>query len=110
MKYVQTPEAQAKWHVGTGYFAINPAAYDEQLVKDAHEKMPQLKTAIEQLQATKPSPATQGALMDMIPEERKIIETALETVYNGGDVDEAFDAAVEQVNAAIEQANTARGN
>ena len=28
--------------------------------------------------------ATQGALMDMIPEERKIIETALETVYNGG--------------------------
>lgn len=110
MKYVQTPEAQAKWHVGTGYFAINPAAYDEQLVKDAHEKMPQLKTAIEQLQATKPSPATQGAVMDMIPEERKIIETALETVYNGGDVDEAFDAAVKQVNAAIEQANTARGN
>ncbi|WP_050180499.1 ABC transporter substrate-binding protein [Domibacillus robiginosus] len=110
MKYVQTPEAQAKWHVGTGYFAINPAAYDEQIVKDAHEKMPQLKTAIEQLQATKPSPATQGALMDMIPEERKIMETALETVYNGGDVDEAFNTAVEQVNAAIEQANAARGN
>ena len=47
--------------------------------------------------------------MDMIPEERKIIETALETVYNGGNVDEAFSTAVEQVNAAIEQANKARG-
>ncbi|OES44605.1 ABC transporter substrate-binding protein [Domibacillus iocasae] len=109
MKYVQTPEAQAKWHVGTGYFAINPSAYDEQVVKAAHAEMPQLKTAIEQLQATKPSYATQGAIMDMIPEERKIIETALETVYNGGDVDEAFNTAVEQVNAAIEQANAARG-
>lgn len=109
MKYVQTPEAQAKWHVGTGYFAINPAAYDEQVVKDAHAKMPQLKTAIEQLQATKPSYETQGAIMDMIPEERKIIETALETVYNGGDVDEAFNTAVDQVNAAIKQANAARG-
>ena len=47
--------------------------------------------------------------MDMIPEERKIMETALETVYNGGDVDEAFNSAVEQVNAAIEQSNAARG-
>lgn len=47
--------------------------------------------------------------MDMIPQERKIMETALETVYNGGDVDETFDNAVKQVNAAIEQSNAARG-
>ncbi|MED3736395.1 ABC transporter substrate-binding protein [Virgibacillus pantothenticus] len=109
LKYVQKPEIQAEWHVGTGYFAINPAAYEEQVVKDAYKEMPQLQVTVEQLQATKPSIATQGALMDMIPEERKIIETALETVYNGGNVDEAFSTAVEQVNAAIEQANKARG-
>lgn len=109
MKYLQTPAVQAKWHVGTGYFAINPAAYDEQVVKDAYKEMPQLQVSVQQLQATKPSFATQGALMDMIPAERKIIETALETVYNGGDVDEAFNSAVEQVNAAIEQSNAARG-
>ena len=109
MKYLQTPEVQAKWHVGTGYFAINPAAYDQQVVKDAYKEMPQLQVSVQQLQATKPSYATQGALMDMIPQERKIIESALETVYNGGDVDEAFDNAVKQVNAAIEQSNAARG-
>lgn len=109
MKYLQTPEIQAKWHVETGYFAINPAAYDEQSVKEAYEKMPQLQVTVEQLQATKSSPATQGAVMDMIPQERKIVETALETVYNDGDVDEAYEAAVEQLNAAIEQANAARG-
>lgn len=109
MKYLQTPEVQAKWHVGTGYFAINPAAYDEQVVKDAYKEMPQLQVSVQQLQATKPSIATQGALMDMIPEERKIIETALEEVYNGGDVDEAFNKAVEQVNEAIKKSNTARG-
>ncbi|MBS4219118.1 ABC transporter substrate-binding protein [Bacillus sp. FJAT-49711] len=109
MKYVQSPAIQAEWHVGTGYFAINPAAYDEQVVKDAHEKMPQLQVTIDQLQDTKSSFATQGAVMDMIPEERKIIETALETVYNGGDVDEAYNTAVKQLNSAIEQANAARG-
>ncbi|WP_087973786.1 ABC transporter substrate-binding protein [Oceanobacillus rekensis] len=109
MKYLQTPEVQAEWHVGTGYFAINPAAYEEQTVKDAYEEMPQLQVTVDQLQATKPSYATQGGLMDMIPEGRKIMETALETVYNGGDLDEAYNTAVDQFNGAIEQANAARG-
>ncbi len=109
MKYLQTPEVQAKWHIGTGYFAINPAAYDEQLVKDAYAEKPQLQVTVDQLQATKPSYATQGALMDMLPEGRKVMETALETVYNGGDVDKAYNTAVEQFNAAIKKANAARG-
>ena len=34
--------------------------------------MPQLKVTVDQLQATNSSYATQGAVMDMIPEERKI--------------------------------------
>lgn len=108
MKYLATPEVQAEWHVGTGYFAINPDAYNEQVVQEAYEDMPQLQTAVQQLQSTKKSVATQGALMDMIPEERKIIETALENVFNGTDAQTAFDEAVKQVNAAIEQANKAR--
>ncbi|RCW69787.1 ABC transporter substrate-binding protein [Saliterribacillus persicus] len=109
MKYLQTPEVQAEWHVGTGYFAINPKAYEEQVVQDAYEKMPQLKVTVEQLQSTKSSIATQGAIMDMIPEGRRIIETALETVYNGGDVDESYQTAIDQLNASIEKANKARG-
>ncbi|MFJ8237344.1 ABC transporter substrate-binding protein [Ureibacillus sp. NPDC094379] len=109
MKYLQNPEVQAKWHVGTGYFAINPAAYEEQLVKDAYAEKPQLQVTVDQLQATKSSFATQGALMDMLPQGRKVMETALEKVYNGGDVNEAYDTAIKEFNAAIEQANAARG-
>jgi len=108
MKYLQTPEVQAKWHVGTGYFAINPDAYEEQLVIDAHAEKPQLRVTVDQLQATKSSFATQGALMDMLPQGRKVMETALESVYNGGSVDEAYTTAVDQFNKAIEQANKAR--
>ncbi|MEH7378885.1 ABC transporter substrate-binding protein [Bacillus sp. JJ1533] len=108
MKYLQTPEVQAKWHVGTGYFAINPDAYEEQSVIDAHAEKPQLRVTVEQLQATKSSFATQGALMDMLPQGRKVMETALESVYNGGSVDEAYNTSVEQFNKAIEQANKAR--
>jgi len=110
MKYLQKPEVQAKWHVGTGYFAINPAAYEEKLVKDAWAEKPQLKVTVDQLQSTKPSYATQGALMDILPEGRKIIESALETVYNGENVDSTYKTAVQQFNDAIQQANKARGN
>lgn len=109
MKYLQTPEVQANWHVGTGYFAINPSAYNEQVVKDAYAEKPQLQVTVDQLQHTKSSYSTQGALMDMLPEGRKIMETALETVYNGGEVDSAYNTAVEQFNAAIKKANAARG-
>lgn len=109
MKFVQQPEIQAEWHVNTGYFAINPSAYDEQVVQDAYEEAPQLQVTVEQLQSTNPSYATAGALMDMIPEERRIVETALEAVYNGSDLDETYNSMVDQLNAAIEQANSARG-
>lgn len=33
MKYLTKPDVQAKWHTATGYFSINPDAYNEPLVK-----------------------------------------------------------------------------
>ena len=81
MKYLQAPEVQAKWHVGTGYFAINPAAYEEQVVKDAYEKMPQLQLAVQQLQATKPSYCYTRCINGYDSGVRKIMESALEQLF-----------------------------
>ncbi|NME05559.1 ABC transporter substrate-binding protein [Psychrobacillus sp. BL-248-WT-3] len=105
MKYLTTPEVQAKWHLDTGYFAINPSAYEADIVKEAWEKMPQLKVTVEQLQSTEPSIATQGALISVFPESRQQIVTALENLYQGMDPKEALDAAAEGTNRAIEIAN-----
>ncbi|QUG39967.1 ABC transporter substrate-binding protein [Psychrobacillus sp. INOP01] len=105
MKYLTTPEVQAKWHLETGYFAINPSAYDEQIVKDAWDVTPQLKVTVDQLQNTEASIATQGALISVFPESRQQIVTALENLYQGMDPQEALDAAVEGTNRAIEIAN-----
>ncbi|WP_102275063.1 ABC transporter substrate-binding protein [Cytobacillus massiliigabonensis] len=105
MKYLTTPEVQAKWHIGTGYFAINPAAYDEDIVKAEWEKYPQLKVTVDQLQQTKPSIATQGALISVFPESRQQIVTALENLYQGADPQEVLDQAAEGTNRAIEIAN-----
>lgn len=105
MKYIAKPESQAKWHVRTGYFAINPAAYEEKLVQDMYKKIPQLQVTVEQLQATKPSVATQGALIAVFPESRQQIVTALEDLYQGKDPQEALNEAAEGTDRAIKQVN-----
>lgn len=83
IKYLAEPETQAKWHIHTGYFPINKLAYDEQIVKDNLVQYPQFQTAIDQLHATKISPATQGAVMGVFPEARQIVEGAMEEVFTG---------------------------
>ncbi|MFE8700442.1 ABC transporter substrate-binding protein [Cytobacillus sp. FJAT-54145] len=105
MKFLASPESQAKWHVGTGYFAINPAAYDQELVKTEWEKYPQFKVTVDQLQSTKKSVATQGALISVFPESRQQVVTALENLYQGMDPQEALDQAAAGTDRAIEIAN-----
>lgn len=105
MKYLTTPEVQAKWHLETGYFAINPAAYEEESVKKAWEETPQIKVTVDQLQDTVPGLATQGALISVFPESRQQVVTALENLYQGKDPQEALDEAADGTNRAIEIAN-----
>ncbi|WP_058306903.1 ABC transporter substrate-binding protein [Gracilibacillus massiliensis] len=107
MKFLQSAESQAKWHIDTGYFAINPAAYEEDIVKDRWEEFPQLKVTVDQLQETTPSSATQGALISVFPEARQQVVTAMENVLQGTDPKEALDKAAEETNRVIEQANRA---
>ncbi|MEK4711721.1 ABC transporter substrate-binding protein [Sporosarcina sp. FSL K6-5500] len=105
MKYLTTPEVQAQWHLDTGYFAINPIAYDEENVKEKWAEFPQYKVTVDQLQDTVPGLATQGALISVFPESRQQIVTALEDLYQGKDPQEVLDKAAEGTNRAMEIAN-----
>ncbi|KGA97026.1 glycerol-3-phosphate ABC transporter substrate-binding protein [Alkalihalobacillus alcalophilus ATCC 27647 = CGMCC 1.3604] len=105
LKYLQTPEVQAEWHIDTGYFAINPLAYEEEIVEKEHEMYPQLRVPIEQLQETISSTATQGALMGVFPEARQQVVSALEGMLQGTDPKTAIDQAVEGTNRAIDVYN-----
>jgi len=105
MTYLTTPEIQAQWHLETGYFAINPAAYEEESVKKAWAETPQIKVTVDQLQDTVPGLATQGALISVFPESRQQIVTALEDLYQGKDPQQALDEAAEGTNRAIDIAN-----
>ncbi|SDN84705.1 ABC transporter substrate-binding protein [Alkalicoccus daliensis] len=102
MKWFNQPEVQAEWHVNTGYFATHPEAYNEPVVEGEHEEYPQLRVPIEQLQATVPSSATQGALITVFPESREQVVTSLEELYQGTSPEDALQMAVEGSNRAIE--------
>jgi sn-glycerol 3-phosphate transport system substrate-binding protein len=108
MKYLSTPEVQAKWHVESGYFAINPAAYEEDIVKQEWEKYPQLKVTVDQLHDTVSSPATQGALISIFPEARQQIVTGMESLYQGADPKEALDKAAAEVDTVLEKGSRSR--
>ena len=110
MKYLQTPEVQADWHVSTGYFAINPAAYEQSIVQDRWKEFPQLQGTVNQLQDAIPSVATQGALISVFPESREHVVTAIEELYQGGNPQAVLDKAAESTNRAIDIANKTSGN
>ncbi|MGX1195343.1 ABC transporter substrate-binding protein [Metabacillus sp. SLBN-84] len=109
MKYLSTPEVQAKWHVETGYFAINPAAYEEEIVKEQWGKYPQLKVTVDQLHDTKANTATQGALISVFPESRQKIVSGMESLYQGMDPQKALDQAAAETDRALETAGKKQG-
>lgn len=101
IKYTAKADVQAKWAASTGYFPITKAAYDEEVLKEVYEQNPQFLTAVEQLQDTTLTPATQGALMNVFPEARSIIENAIEELYENGNPDEVLDKAAKSINEAL---------
>lgn len=101
IKYLTQSKVQAKWAAGTGYFPISPEAYNEPELKKIYDKYPQYKVAVKQLEDTKSTPATQGALTTIMPESRKIIESALEKMYQGTDPKKALDEAAKQIDQAL---------
>lgn len=106
IKYLAQPDTQAKWHINTGYFPITKKAYDEQIVKDNMAAYPQFKTAVDQLHATKLSPATQGAVMGVFPEARQIVESAIEETFGGKkDPKKALDDAAKAITEKIDTYN-----
>lgn len=103
MKFAASKEAQAKWHVETGYFAINPDAYNEPIVEEVWAEYPQLKVTVDQLSETKTSPATQGALISSFPQSRQSVVNAMESLYQGVSVEDALKRAADETTSTLGQ-------
>jgi sn-glycerol 3-phosphate transport system substrate-binding protein len=105
VKFASSPAQQAAWHTGTGYFPINSKALDEPADKAWVAQYPQFTTAITQLHNTKPTNASSGCILGVMPQARKASEDGLEKAVLGTDPATAMKAAADSIKPQIDQYN-----
>jgi sn-glycerol 3-phosphate transport system substrate-binding protein len=106
VQFLAEPESQAAWHTGTGYFPISKAALELPEDKEWRAQYPQFDVAVQQLQDTELSPATQGCLLGVMPQSRKASEDGLEKSILGGDPQQSMTEAADGLGQQIEQYNS----
>ncbi|MEV0843144.1 ABC transporter substrate-binding protein [Actinocatenispora sera] len=85
VKFASSPAIQAMWHTGTGYFPVNSKALDEPTDKAWVKQYPQFSVAVQQLHSAKPSLATSGCALGVMPQARQAAEEGLEKTITSGD-------------------------
>jgi sn-glycerol 3-phosphate transport system substrate-binding protein len=95
VKFASSPAVQAFFASNTGYYPPHTAAYAVQDMKDALALYPQFQVAIDELRATKASPATQGAVLGTFVKTRTNVQSAMEQYISGKvpSAKQALDAA-----------------
>lgn len=101
VKYLASPEVQSKWDAATGYFPVTSEANNIGELKKAYDQYPQMKVAVDQLNATKLTPATEGPNIEIYEESRGIIEDALEKMYQGTSPKKVLDEANQKITDAL---------
>ena len=83
IEYITTPAVQAKWSMGTGYFAINEKAYETEDMKAYLKENPNFETAINQLKDSPVNCNTAGVLSGVQTEARLTFNEIMPQVYDG---------------------------
>ena len=109
IKYALKPEVQAQWQKSTGYLALNKDSQETSILKDLYKKNPESKVPADQLANAKPNYSNSGILMEGMQLTRQLEEVAMETVYNGGDINSALTTADKNINDNLQQLNRANG-
>jgi len=109
IKYSLKPEVQAQWQKSTGYLALNKDSQKTSILKDLYAKSPESKVPAQQLATAKPNYSNSGILMEGMQLTRQLEEVAMETVYNGGDINTALTTANKDINENLATLNRANG-
>jgi sn-glycerol 3-phosphate transport system substrate-binding protein len=108
VKYAMTPAVQAQWQSDTGYYPVVKTAYDQAPSKDWSTKYPQFQTAISEIRDSPQNRFTNGAVLGVMPQARQRTQKMIESVLLGQATSQAaLDAAVTEMNAAIDKYNKA---
>jgi sn-glycerol 3-phosphate transport system substrate-binding protein len=108
VKFAMGSAVQGQWQADTGYYPIVKGAYDTGPSKEWATKYPQFLTAITQIRESPQNRMTNGAVLGVMPQARQRTQKAIESVLLGQATSQAaLDAAVTEINAAIDKYNKA---
>jgi sn-glycerol 3-phosphate transport system substrate-binding protein len=106
LKFLDRPESQATWAVGTGYLPIVEQAAESQQVKDFWARNPGYRVAYDQLLTGVNSPATAGSVIGAYKQVSDVIRDAETSMYlDGKRPGAAVRAAASDATAAITEYN-----
>ncbi len=109
LKSMASFDNQKYWHTNTGYFPIRKDVIAALEKEGFYKKNPAALTAIEQMRASAPVTASQGALLGTFQEAREHIENAIEQVLAGkGTAAQALAEAKSKTDAALQRYNKTR--
>ena len=102
LKFLSSPEIQAKWHQDTGYLPITQAAADLTAEQGFYEENPGTDVAVKQMTTNEPTENSKGIRLGSFDQIRTIIDEELEAVWAGDkSAQEALDSAVERGNPLL---------
>jgi sn-glycerol 3-phosphate transport system substrate-binding protein len=104
-KFLATPEAQATWHVGTGYIPTSVAASSLPQVQQLWAERPGFKVAYDQMANAGTPPGGGFPIVGDYVGFRNAIEAGIESIVNGTSAADAQATAQAEATEAIENYN-----
>jgi sn-glycerol 3-phosphate transport system substrate-binding protein len=105
-KYLNDPETQAEWSVGTGYVPIRKAAADQPTVQQYWTQNPAFKVSYDQLVGGVANTATAGPVIGDYQGVRDVVLDSEQQMFNGMSPSAALKQAKQDANAKIEEYNS----
>jgi sn-glycerol 3-phosphate transport system substrate-binding protein len=108
VKYAMSSAVQAQFQADTGYYPVVKSAYDQAPSKEWATKYPVFLTAVNQIRESPQNRMSNGAVLGVMPQARQRTQKMIESVLLGRETSQAaLDAAVTEINAAIDKYNKA---
>lgn len=108
--YMDNPQSQATWSVGSGYIPIRKSSLNDPTLKQAWATTPQYKVAYDELLGGVNSPATSGSVIGAFPQVRTDEVTWLENMFQQGITpSKALSGMVSNITTAMRQYNQRLG-
>jgi sn-glycerol 3-phosphate transport system substrate-binding protein len=108
-KFLNEPESQAEWSVGTGYVPITKAATEQPLVQQSWAETPEFKVAYDQLVGGVANTATAGPVIGDYQGVRDVVLDAEQQMFGGMSPKAALKQAKQDADAKIEEYNSRVG-